>query len=54
VHPVRHESDFRVAMDPRLQLLPEGTTWPAFCRFTADVRARVADHDVSERYRHGD
>ncbi|KAL8377947.1 hypothetical protein RB595_008572 [Gaeumannomyces hyphopodioides] len=53
-HLIRHESDFRIAMDPRLQLLPEGTTWAAFCRFAADVRAGVADADVSERYRYGE
>lgn len=53
-HLIRHESDFRVATDPRLQLLPEGTTWAAFCRFAADVRAGVADGDVSERYRYGE
>ncbi|KAL8308787.1 hypothetical protein RB593_006883 [Gaeumannomyces tritici] len=53
-HLIRHESDFRVATDPQLRLLPEGTTWAGFCLFAADVRAAVADTDVSERYRYGE
>lgn len=50
---VRYESDFRIALDPGLQLLPPDVTWEQFCAFRSDL-ARIADDDVSQRYRYGE
>ena len=50
---VQSESDFRIAQDPNLQLIPTGITWEQFCDF-ADHLAAVADQDVWERYAYGE
>ncbi|KAF6828342.1 hypothetical protein CMUS01_08632 [Colletotrichum musicola] len=50
---VRHESDFRIAQDPGLQLVPAGVTWAQFCDFAADL-AGIPDRDVSTRYSYGE
>lgn len=50
---VRSESDFRIAQDPSLHLIPSGTTWEQFCNFAADL-ATISNSDVSERYAYGE
>jgi hypothetical protein len=50
---VKSESDFHIAQDPSLRLIPAGITWVQFCDFTSQL-ARVADRDVSGRYTYGE
>lgn len=50
---VRSESDFRIAQDPSLHLVPAGITWEQFCNFSADL-AKIPDCNVSERYAYGE
>lgn len=50
---IRHQSDFRVAQDPSLQLVPEDLTWDRFCQL-ADIFLSYGDDVVSERYRYGE
>ncbi|KAI7763495.1 hypothetical protein LZL87_010560 [Fusarium oxysporum] len=49
---IRHESDFRIAKDPNLCLIPESITWEQFCDFTSDLD-KILDKDVSLRYAYG-
>ncbi|CAF3473218.1 unnamed protein product [Fusarium graminearum] len=50
---IRHESDFRIAQEPSLSLIPSHITWNCFCHWAAEV-SRVQDSQVSERYRYGE
>lgn len=50
---VRSESDFYIAQDPSLHLIPSGITWEQFCNFTTDL-VTISDSDVSERYAYGE
>jgi hypothetical protein len=50
---VQSESDFRVAQEPRLQLIAAGVTWEQFCDFAMHL-ASVENNDVSERYAYGE
>ncbi|ERF76577.1 hypothetical protein EPUS_05850 [Endocarpon pusillum Z07020] len=50
---VRSESDFYIAQDPSLHLVPIGITWEQFCNFTTDL-AKIPDRDVSRRYAYGE
>jgi hypothetical protein len=50
---VRSESDFHIAQDPSLHLVPTGITWEQFCNFMKDL-ARISDQDVSGRYVYGE
>lgn len=52
-HLVRYESDFRIAQEPGLQLIPSGVPWEQFSYFRADLAA-IGDGDVSARYRYGE
>ena len=52
-HLIRSESDFCIARDPSLHLVPTGITWEQFCNFSADL-AKISDRDVSERYTYGE
>ncbi|KAI1036247.1 hypothetical protein LB504_011378 [Fusarium proliferatum] len=49
---IQHESDFRIAKDPTLCLIPEGISWEQFCDFTSDFD-KILDKDVSLRYAYG-
>nr|RBQ86886.1 hypothetical protein FVER53263_13064 [Fusarium verticillioides] len=51
-HLIRHESDFRIAKDPTLCLIPGGISWEQFCDFTSDFD-EILDKDVSLRYAYG-
>lgn len=46
---VKSESDFRIAQNPSLHLIPAGITWEQFCDFSANLDS-ISDRDVSERY----
>lgn len=50
---IRYESDFRIAQEAGLSLVPSNITWKQFCDFTVEV-ARIPDDDVSERFRYGE
>ncbi|RYP73614.1 hypothetical protein DL771_003502 [Monosporascus sp. 5C6A] len=50
---VRYESDFRIAQDPGLQLVPTNITWEQFSDFASDL-ANIIDYDVSARYTYGE
>ncbi|KAK7971457.1 hypothetical protein PG989_016473 [Apiospora arundinis] len=50
---VRYESDFRIAQEPDLQLIPSDVTWEQFCHFGADLMS-IGDSDVSPRYCYGE
>ncbi|KAM0202726.1 hypothetical protein ACHAQI_010669 [Fusarium lateritium] len=51
-HLIKHESDFRIAKDPSLCLVPENVTWEQFCNFTSKLND-IPDEDVSLRYAYG-
>lgn len=53
VYLIQHKSDFRMAQDPELCLIPAEVTWAQFYDFASDL-VRIADKDVSERYRYGE
>jgi hypothetical protein len=50
---VRSESDFYIAQEPSLHLVPTGITWEQFCIFAANL-ARISERDVSTRYTYGE
>lgn len=50
---IRSESDFHIARDSSLHLVPADTTWEQFCTFSADL-AKISDENVSERYAYGE
>ncbi|GKT93992.1 hypothetical protein CT0861_01521 [Colletotrichum tofieldiae] len=52
-HLVKYESDFRIAQDPSLSLIPADITWEHFCNFTSGL-ADIEDRDVSTRYHYGE
>ncbi|KAF5688788.1 ankyrin protein 3 [Fusarium circinatum] len=49
---IQHESDFRIAKDSTLYLIPESISWEQFCDFTSDFD-EILDKDVSLRYAYG-
>ena len=52
-HLVQHESDFRIAQQDTLRLIPQDVQWPAFCRFMAEFD-RISDSNVTARYEYGE
>jgi hypothetical protein len=52
-HLIRHESDFRIAQQEDLCLIPEQAQWPQFCAFTSEFNS-IRDSDVSARYSYGE
>ncbi|KAF4439924.1 subtilisin-like serine protease [Fusarium austroafricanum] len=50
---IRYESDFRIAQEPSLSLIPPNVTWGYFCNWAAEI-SRIRDSQVSERYRYGE
>ncbi len=50
---IRHESDFLIAQEKNLQLIPAGTSWPHFCSFVSGF-GRIHDANVSGRYNYGE
>ncbi|KAI8626566.1 hypothetical protein F5Y19DRAFT_220387 [Xylariaceae sp. FL1651] len=53
IYLIKHESDFRIAQDPSLLLVPCDITWERFNQFAADL-VSIADFDVSPRYAYGE
>ena len=52
-HLIRHESDFDIACNHDVRLIPAGITWEQFCNFSKDF-LRIEDDSVSERYHYGE
>jgi hypothetical protein len=50
---IKHESDFRIATDERLRLVPAGISWEQFCNFSSAFDG-IQDNDVCERYSYGE
>ncbi|KAF1828122.1 hypothetical protein BDW02DRAFT_575134 [Decorospora gaudefroyi] len=50
---VQHESDFHVAQQDNLRLIPKDVDWATFCRFTSDLH-HIDDSAVSGRYCFGE
>lgn len=50
---IRHESDYRIATDEELQLVPKGITWEQFCDFSKTFN-RIPNNEVCERYKYGE
>ncbi|KAK1772876.1 hypothetical protein QBC33DRAFT_484262 [Phialemonium atrogriseum] len=50
---IKHESDFRIAQEPLLGLIPPDVTWERFCRFSASF-GDICNNDVSGRYQFGE
>ncbi|KAI9748768.1 MAG: hypothetical protein M4579_007126 [Chaenotheca gracillima] len=52
-HLIQHESDFAIAQQDHLRLVPQDVTWPMFCDFVSDLES-IRDVDVSGRYQYGE
>jgi hypothetical protein len=50
---IRHESDFHIAQQDGLRLIPKDVDWASFCRFTSDL-SDIQDSAVSRRYCFGE
>jgi hypothetical protein len=50
---IRHESDFHLAQQDSLRLIPKDADWASFCRFTSDLH-HIEDSAVSGRYCFGE
>jgi hypothetical protein len=50
---IRHESDFHLAQQDGLQLIPKDVDWASFCRFTSDLND-IQNSAISRRYCFGD
>jgi hypothetical protein len=50
---IRHESDFHIAQQDDLRLIPNDVDWASFCRFTSDLH-HIEDSVVSRRYCFGE
>ncbi|KAL8836245.1 MAG: hypothetical protein Q9170_002989 [Blastenia crenularia] len=49
---IRHETDFRVAQQPHLSLLPMSLTWQQWCDFAATFNT-IENAEVAPRYHYG-
>lgn len=52
-HLIRHESDFGIAKEDHLRLIPRYVEWEDFCRFISNF-GPIQDADVSPRYHYGE
>ncbi|KAJ9644079.1 hypothetical protein H2199_003947 [Coniosporium tulheliwenetii] len=50
---IQHESDFIIAQQDHLRLVPKDVDWTDFCSFLSDLD-RIEDADVSGRYCYGE
>lgn len=50
---IRHESDFYIAKNDHLRLIPQHITWSQYCRFKSNFLG-IGDSDVSARYSYGE
>ncbi|APA10719.1 hypothetical protein sscle_06g054890 [Sclerotinia sclerotiorum 1980 UF-70] len=53
IYLIKYESDFRIAIDDKLQLIPPDITFLKFCDFIASLE-NLPDIDVSGRYAYGE
>ena len=53
IYLIKYESDFRMAIDDKLQLIPPDVTFLKFCDFIAPLE-NLLDVDVAERYAYGE
>ncbi|KAF5877797.1 uncharacterized protein Bfra_002165 [Botrytis fragariae] len=53
IYLIKYESDFRIAIDDKLRLIPPGITFLKFCDFIAHLET-LLDADVAERYAYGE
>lgn len=51
---IKHQSDFRIAKEPALCLVPPDITWNTFSRFSALFDKTIPDCVVSRRYCYGE
>ena len=52
-HLIRHETDFNIAQQDHLRLIPRDVEWPSFCRFMSELSS-IDDSVVSKRYCYGE
>jgi hypothetical protein len=50
---IQSETDFRLAQDKDLQLIPKDTTYEQFCAFS-ETFSEIPDSDVTARYEYGE
>jgi hypothetical protein len=50
---IQHESDFNIAQQDHLRLIPKGIDWDSFCRFISGLD-HINDSSVSTRYHYGE
>lgn len=50
---IRHETDFNIAQQDHLRLIPRDVDWPSFCRFMSELSS-IDDSVVSKRYCYGE
>lgn len=50
---IRHETDFNIAQQEHLSLIPKDVDWRSFSRFIAELSS-IDDATVSKRYRYGE
>jgi len=50
---IQHESDFRIAQQDHLRLIPKDIDWPSFCQFILEL-SHIDDTVVSRRYCYGE
>lgn len=50
---IRHESDYHIAQQDSLRLIPKDVDWASFCRFTSEL-IHIEDSAVSRRYCFGE
>jgi hypothetical protein len=50
---IQHESDFHIAQQDNLRLVPQDVDWPSFCRFISEL-SHIEDAAVSKRYCYGE
>lgn len=52
-HLIRHQSDFLIAQQENLRLVPLDVDWTQFCHFVSEL-SKIQDADVSGRYHYGE
>jgi len=50
---IQHESDFHIAQQDNLRLIPKDVDWPSFCRLITELNC-IEDSVVSKRYCYGE
>ncbi|KAF2111035.1 hypothetical protein BDV96DRAFT_583316 [Lophiotrema nucula] len=50
---IKHESDFIIARENNIPLIPSGTTWDQFCAISSQFD-RITDDDTNIRYQYGE